>query len=294
MQINGRDVSSLSRDELLSLSKGELVEAMKELSAMPEIAPLQVMSAPKRNDSSIYMGNPNPADLATISRLTGQQEQAENWRIVPFLASDNFLNYDYRVWSLNTLRQMAEQYVGASLILDHDIGSAESSVGFIVGSQLFRDDTPSKDLTGASIFDEQNSAIAQREGYHWLCLKGAVEVGTPFDEAVLKRRAQGCSTGFWLYEQRMICPDCSVEHGREVEFEEVTVATDSKGKTFTRNTCPHTPLSLFNLYIWSEWRNEDDEEPNWSSYIIRDGLVNVVELSSCVSGALPATGIIRA
>lgn len=277
-----------------SLSRAQLIEALehREESAATFVTPmLRLIGSPAQDGTNIYIGNPNPDDLASINKLTGRNDPAEEWTVFPFLASDNILNYNYRVWSANTLEQMERGYIGANLILNHDSGNVESSVGFIFDAKLYQDNNPSEEILNASIFGEVNKTITDQDGYKWLLLKGAVQSGTAASEAGLYRRAQACSTGFWLYDQRTICPDCSKSYGREVEFEEEAMFATTDGKEIVQPLCPHLPITLTNLMIWDEYGQGPD--PLWSSYVIKDGKVDVIELSLCVDGALPMAGIIR-
>ncbi len=277
------DYSSLSREELIERLHQSQRPTLERLSLVP--------SPPRQNGQQIYMGAPSEADLATINQLTQTSDPANSWMVIPYLASDNFLNYNYRTWSKNTLEQMSQRYKGSPHILNHAIDKAESQVGFIIDAQLYSDASPSDEIVNASIFGAENSKIASQDSYTWLCLKAAVRADTPFADAAMYRRANACSTGFWLYEPRTICPDCSEAMGREVEFEEVEQSTDKKGREVYSSVCPHTPISLMNLALWAYYG--EGEPPLWSSYVIKDGRVDVIELSSCVDGALPATGIIR-
>lgn len=278
------DYSALSKEELI---------AKLENSRRPDVSRLTPIAAPTQDGKNIYIGHPTSSDLEVINSMAATEQLATQWRVIPFLASDNFLNYNYRVWSANTLTQMGQKYAGSPLILNHDISDVASSVGFIFSSQLHTDDAVSDQILNAGVFGEMNKAIAAKQNYNWILLKTAVEVDSPFDRAAMSRRVQNCSTGFWLHDSKMYCPDCSEQHGRDVEFTEQTVSKDAKGREHKAYTCPHTPISLLNLAIWNWYKEDGEEEPNWSSYVIKDGLVDPIEHSAVVSGALPAAQIIR-
>jgi hypothetical protein len=243
-------------------------------------------------DADIYSGMPNDKDLATIKRLTGEDSEPEEWSIYCYRASDNLLHGDESTWHPNLLRQMADKYVGYNFMIDHNWGSSDAVMGFVVESKLYETRNPSDAIMNAGTFGEINKQIISSQGkYQWLMLKVAVPAGSSFDMAAKQRRTQFCSTGFFVYNRRTICPDCSAEMGREVEFTEME-AVETKNGTEYRAMCPHLAPSPFLRMLFKIY-GKPDRQPNWAMYSTMDGDLKPVELSACVSPMLPACGILR-
>jgi hypothetical protein len=277
-------------DELLDKSvtpEGEATESEPvEVSFLFDPVPESAM------DVDIYSGMPNVKDLASINRLTGEDYAAEEWSIYCYRASDNLLHGDESTWHPNLLRQMADKYVGYNFMIDHNWGSSDAVMGFVVESKLYETRNPSDAIMNAGTFGEINKQILSSQGkYQWLMLKVAVPAGSSFDMAAKQRRTQFCSTGFFVYNRRTICPDCSAEMGREIEFTE-TEKIETKTGTEYRSVCPHLAPSPFLRMLFKIYARPD-QQPNWSTYSTMDGDLKPVELSAVVSPMLPACGILR-
>lgn len=244
----------------------------------------------------IYNGTPSAEDLETINRLIGETTTAEEWSIWCYRASDNFVRHNEAVWHPNLLDQMAAKFVGQNFMIDHLWDDSQAIMGFVIEAQRFSDPNPGEEIINASVFGDVNRQILRDYGsYEWLMLKVVVPAGSAFDEAAKTRRTQFCSTGFFLYNESILCPDCTMNHGRPVEFLERKPAKTKAGISTDADwdlTCPHVPPSPWLRSMVKE-HGDPSNQPNWASYSIYNGDLKVVELSGCASPSLAAAGIIR-
>lgn len=225
---------------------------------------------------------PTTAQLSTINELIGRESSAEEWLIVPYMASNNFVDVDYRRWHKNALVGMGLTYKGRPLILDHAWGNSDKTVSFIFDAKLVTDEQTSNSILNAGGFAKFNKQILKNEGYVWLYLAAAVAKTSDAADAIMNRQYQDCSTGSDLQGAYMICPNCSEVKGREVTFTE-----RDKNDEYI---CPHDIPSRFMHRIAQVY----GIDANFADYATLNGVHHeAVELSNCIRGALPAAGILR-
>lgn len=230
------------------------------------------------------LGEPSKSDLSAIASFVGHEVQGDDWFMVSFHASDNLINRSWRRWHQNVLRQMADYYPGCPLIVDHNWAEVEDAVGFITAANLVTDPNPSNDYFKRPDPDENrlNRKIVKAEGLTVLYLTAAIPRSlSEVVQGVEFRRLHCCSTGGLLSNIRMICPNCSEKHGREVTFTE----RDKQGEY----VCPHEiPWMGSRLFA-----DESESSIEQADYLWLDGTKDVVELSFCQTGNLPLAGVMR-
>jgi hypothetical protein len=247
----------------------------------PEERDLGTTSADRVLD--LHIGEPTAVQLKKINALLGGEEtEAKDWLVVPYMASNNLVDHDYRRWHISTMFQFATQFIGKPNILDHSQYKAESGVGFIFQALVVQDKTAPAAVVNGGGFGKLNKKIIAEEGYVWLYLASAIPAGTEAATRIKARRYNSCSTGSLVKDPFLVCPNCSAEKGREVTFYETT----EDGKY----VCPHLVPSSWAKQFVAMY----DEKVNFADYAIFGGLTNEpVEHSICVAGALPAAQIIR-
>jgi hypothetical protein len=266
-----------------SLSK---VEGEPEAVAAPgrviDSVTATAITATEADAIDLRMGIPSEAQFAQLKSYlhADNNSTAEDWFVFSAIASDNLVSRSYRKWHLNTLTQMAEMLKGKPFELNHEWDDVCSVVGFIFESALLKLETPVMAAISQPMKTEFNQAIAESEGHHMLICSIAV----PRSEeetvnAIESRKHQAVSTGGFLQQIKMICPNCSATHGRDVTFTE----RDKED----RYVCPHLIPSEYSYGM-----GEDDDDL-YADYLILDGLFDGVELSSVVAGNLPYAQIVR-
>ena len=205
------NLHDLSVQEFTDLLKGCWAELSSDVRVADDI---------EDDDLDTHIGTPSESQFKAIQQLTNSETSAEDWMVVPFVASNNLVDLGYRRWHPNVLRQMAQGFVGRPHILDHDWYDSESAVSFIFDVKLINDsDTDSKTVEMGG-FGDYNREIIEKEGYTWVYMCAAIAKTHDAADAISTRRYNDCSTGSILNQPRMICPNCSKEHGREVDFYE--------------------------------------------------------------------------
>jgi len=233
--------------------------------------------APSKGKRLLYMGEPMPDDLERIKKITNNYDwEATEWYVVPFRASDNLVNRSQRVWHPNVLEQMPNQFIGRPLLKDHSWYSVDESIGIIFDS-FIADDVATEEIINSGDRGLLNKKIISSQGYKSVYVMVAIHASMPVEiNAIATMRFDKCSTGGILSDMDMYCPNCSEIHGREVSFFE----QDERGKYI----CPHEMPGGYGY----------EENSLVADYIILDGIFDAIELSVCVSGNLPAAGVVRA
>lgn len=232
-----------------------------------------------------HIGEPSSTQLAKIQQMTGIESDASEWLVVPYLASDNFVDKGYRRWHLSSLAQFAAGFVGRENILDHNWYEVDSGIGFIFDALLIQQDDCDEETLSGYNFGEYNRKILEKEGYCWLYLCAAIPAQSETADKIRKRIYNDCSTGSSLESPFMLCPNCSEQKGRDVSFWE----RDKNGDY----VCPHLVPTKWGKTFVSMY-GSGEPEPNWADYAVLGAAVNKpVEHSLCRSGALPAARIIR-
>lgn len=231
----------------------------------------------------IQMGMPTDSQMETILEFTDHESSATDWYVMAFRASDNLIDRSNYRWHSNVQRQMGIDFSGKSLILDHK-HSASNVVGFLASPKMVIESAASPEVLGALGREEHNQEIIRTDGgYVWLYVMGVLEANHPAVADVKSRRFNDVSTGSSLSEVRRICPNCSRDKGREVDFFE----EDKNGDY----ACPHMIPDPFSRMLWSMFG--EGQDPNWADYCTLDGRSESIELSFCLEGMLPGAAVLR-
>ena len=254
-------------------------EVLQKLSNELSEPTLNANSVATTEGLDLHIGEPTESQLKKIKELTGVESSAEEWMVVPIHASNNLVDLGYRRWHKNILEQMAATFIGRPHILDHEWYESECAVSFIFDCQLVTG-TPTDEIMQMGGFEEYNRKIVEKEGYHWLFMNVAISNNHEAAEAIRSRRYNDCSTGSMLTNPEYICPNCSDDLGREVSFNETD---DNK-----RYICPHFIPSRFAFRLF------DGDDIKFADYaILNADHHDAIEISSVVTGALPAASVIR-
>lgn len=240
----------------------------------------KILANTESSNNSKSLSVPNASQLAKINDAIGWESEANNWLIVNFRASDNLVNRSYRKWHKNVLSLMEEKSVGNPLLLDHEWFESNSGCGFIINSELKTSQkAPELQKLG---YEEINQKIIAKEGYIELILTAAIpniESNKKWIEAIKNRVINSCSTGGEISGAKLICPNCSEVHGREITFNELD--------KFGNHICPHWLPNPYTLEV----AETDDIEV--ADYIELNGNYENLELSICHIGNLPNAKVIR-
>lgn len=242
-----------------------------------------VMSSESPNIPKI--GMPDESNLAKINSYLDYQSQAAEWCVIPFKASDNLVSRSIRKWNDGVLSQMATQLKGRPLLIDHNWDKVEDSVGFIYDAWMTHSSTCEESVWNQPGKSEKNKAIIAREGYKAVyCLAAVYDDMQSVIQGIKSRRLNDCSTGGYLSQMKMICPNCTAEKGRITTFTEV-----DKNDEYV---CPHLIPSQY-----TEMYDTSHEDENYQSYMADylelDGLFDGIELSIVQAGNLPAARVQR-
>ena len=279
MEINQELIEATVKAVIDSLQQGDV-----EVKAIVE-APIEEVEESLR----MAPGVPTDAELAKIVELTGCKSEAGDWLVVPFMASNCFINSSLRRWSTSTPYQMGSTAVGRPLIKDHNLRDSDEALGFICSANVVIDREVSDKILNGDGYGEYNKEILDREGFVWLHLVAAIPTNSEGAEAVRSRKFSDCSTGTKLEMPDMTCPDCEKVHGRQVSFFETQ--RDSKGRESL--TCPHLIPDPW-MQSLMHMHNIPEDEYNFASYAILGGMKHeLMEHSVCNKGALSAARILR-
>lgn len=227
-------------------------------------------------------GTPTRDQLNLINEYLQEETTAEEWYILPVRASDNLVNRSLRKWDVNVLEQMLQQFPGTVAMLDHEWEDAEDAIGFTLETELITTADAPEWIVNSPGREEYNQQIIAEEGY--VALYSMMAIAMDMSEILTGtryRRLQGVSTGGLLSGIKLLCPNCSRQHGRPVSFTE----RDKNGA----HVCPHLiPSSYSALYA-----EDDGEEYEYADYLVLDGTFDAIEISLVNSGNLPAAGILR-
>ena len=229
----------------------------------------------------LHIGPPTPAQLERICMLTGFKDwKAEDWFIVPYLASDNLVDRSNCRWHLNVLAQMLEGHHGRVLIANHDSSDIAQRIGFLFDSAAVIEADPEIETITSPNRTEKNQQIVEDLGLVSLVLWGAIHVNQgEIIQSVLDRSCDNVSTGGLMTRVRQICPNCTAELGYEVGFYDLDEDDDY--------ICPHLPPSYWYTYFLGE------DHPLMADYIVMDGTYDALELSQVQAGCLPRAKVIR-
>lgn len=231
------------------------------------------------------LGIPDEGELAKINSYLDEPTKAEEWYIVPFKASDNLVSRSIRKWNDNVLNQMVVELKGRPLLIDHNWEEVEDSVGFIYDCYKVESSSCDEGIWNQPGKAEKNKAIIQREGYKAVyCLAAISADMQQVITGIKMRRLNDCSTGGYLSQMKLICPNCSSEKQRTVTFTE-------KDKN-DEYVCPHLiPSNYTEMY-------EDTSDMGLDGYLMADyleldGVFDGIELSIVQAGNLPAASVCR-
>ena len=229
----------------------------------------------------LHIGAPSAKQTDLIQEFVGREIDPEDWVVVPYMASNNFIDFGYRRWHLDILVQMAKGFPGRPLLLDHDWYESDKAVAFLFDAKLVKDLEVSDETLNGGDFAEFNQQILDEEGYVWLYLCAAIPKNEDDAQAILNRKFNDCSTGSILKNPRLICPNCTAEKGREIGFFD-----RDKNDEYI---CPHLVPSNFMF-----WLMEGREDVQFADYAILTAEHHeAIELSNVNRGALPAASVIR-
>ena len=235
------------------------------------------------------IGFPNKYELDLISKLTGNVYTSTDWTMVPFMASNNLVDYGLRRWHPSSMLQLASTAVGRPLLVDHDMANSYAAKGFIVDAKVVRERTVEDRIIDGGGHRGYNQEIIQNEGYIWLFLNVAIPTGSDTAKTLNDRIHNDCSTGSKLDKPIFICPDCSAKYNRDVSFYENR--KDSKGAIVY--TCDHLIPSPWMLDMCNA-EGIDVTAFNFSRYCTLGGERHeLLEHSICNRGALPAASCLR-
>ncbi len=258
-----------------------LDELTNKVNALDEKIEMRELKEDLEVDLDTHIGTPSKSQLKRINKLVGRETESEEWLVVPYHASNNFVDLDYRKWHPSALVQMGSTFIGRPLLLDHQWGNSDKAVAFIFDSKLVSEQ-PDKETLNKGGWSKFNREITKSEGYQWLYLCAAIAVNSPAAKLIQDRAYNDCSTGSILRQPYLVCPNCSKKQGREVEFNEI----DEKGEVI----CDHMVPSQFMLYVNEAY----DLGWKFADYsILGAGHHEAVELSNCNRGCLPAASVIR-
>ena len=230
------------------------------------------------------MGRPTDSQMEAILSLTDEESTPEDWYVMAFRASDNFVDRGLYRWHPNVQVQMGMDFSGKPLILDHQHNTS-NIVGFLMSPSLVRESSAPEEILNSIGMGAANQEIVRNEGYLWLYTMGVLRAGHPAVEDVRSRRFNDVSTGSSLQDVRRICPNCTREKGREVDFFELDKNNDY--------ACPHLIPDAFSRAMFEMFGDRDDN-PQWAEYCTLDGTSRSVELSFCLEGMLPGASLLRA
>lgn len=235
-----------------------------------------------------HIGEPSPKQLSMINKLIGRESEASEWLVVPFMASNCNPDYSLRAWHRDTPIKLGLTAIGRPILLDHLWGDSRAAVGTIFDAKAVVDYEVSDEILDAGGFRELTEEIVKTEGYRWLYICAAIPRNSETADNIRNRIHSDCSTGSTLSSPYMICPTCSKEHKRDVSFYEKVKGI--KGEEFLCNHLIPSKAMFDMIALYGE----EDAEYNFAPYCILGGDRNeMIELSICNRGALPAASIIR-
>lgn len=218
------------------------------------------------SDPKFKLGQPDKKQLAKINlyRPNGAEEYKENEIItVALRASDNLLSHSNGVWKESSLKAMAKTLIGKPLILDHEWGGVDETIGFIYDAEVIRGNKPPDNPN--AINESVNKDILEYVGYIELIAFAVIQADSPYINEIKFGRFKYCSTGGFI-DTNYICPICETE--------------------FSDPECPHL-IPHPELYYWQLMELDDDDELEFAPYYINGDWKTAVELSIVVAGDLP-------
>ncbi|MEM8894173.1 MAG: hypothetical protein AAGC88_06330, partial [Bacteroidota bacterium] len=96
--------------------------------------------------------SPTASQMRTINQLVGWESSADEWLVVPYQASNNLVDFDYRRWHRDAIIGMGLTFKGRPLIFDHAWGDSEKAAAFIFESKLVTEESTSKDILNGGGF----------------------------------------------------------------------------------------------------------------------------------------------
>ena len=188
-----------------------------------------------------YWGSPDAEDLKVINQYTGQNWNSEDWFLFAGLASDSFLwSSSLSVWHLNVLRNMAKDFPGKSLMLDHSSYAQQETKGFVLRTALVKSEKASPGVTNHLGRGPLNAKTVKRNGgYFRVYLQMAVPAHeVELIDRIKSRQSEYLSTGTYAPDAVKICPNCSDAAGKDIPF----FAKNDQGKFICPHEIPHPYL----------------------------------------------------
>jgi hypothetical protein len=215
------------------------------------------------------ISNPTPEQLAVINSHgpRGVKYAAEDVIMVPILASHNLVAHSNLTWSIAALEDMAREFPGKPIELDHAWWSIEKAVGFIFEAFVLRAANAPIEIIEANDNGAKNREILNRDGFAFLIQYAAFPVTSAALQAIKTNLARDVSTGVFT-DGEIYCPICNV--------------------SFDDPRCPHMPP--YQMLLW--WFG-DDEDVEFAPYYIVDRVVSAVETSLVISGDVPGAEVLR-
>ena len=230
-----------------------------------------------------HIGEPSPAQLERICKMTGKEWEASDWMVIPFMASNNLVDYNYRRWHIDCLAKMALTYMAKPLMFNHELWNVEDSEGFFFDVKLILGDEADEETRNGGEFGEENDEILEQEGYCWLFLCAAVPADSKAAEVIGRRKANDFSTGSLGSKPIYFCPDCEKEQGRPVSAFE----RDEEGEFVCRHLIP----SRWSINYASLFGMKVERFSRYITFYCHNN--EAMEGSIVGKGALPKAGVFR-
>lgn len=219
-------------------------------------------------------GMPDDDQLLKMNRYRpkGAKPYAkEEMMTCSFIASDNLLSYSNAVWGVNELDTMAKYYCGKPMLPDHDDMRVLGTMGFIYDAVVVKTDIYIPiDADNPRELIKEEKDIVKRDGHIRLMLSAAFPASSIICDLIRYRQVSDVSTGVFT-KGISRCPlDGTL-------FNEYAVC--EKG-----HIMPHPYILMFADL-------DEEEKKKLAPYYIREGVVDVQELSFVVDGNLPDASI---
>jgi hypothetical protein len=215
------------------------------------------------------IATPTAEQLALINSHAprGVEYAAEDLTMVPILASHNLMASSNLAWSIRALEDMAREFPGKPIELNHDWMQVEKCVGFIFDAFVLRSPDAPDSIVEANANGTTNRSILARDGFAFLIQYAAFPIASSALAAIKSNLARNVSTGTFS-DGEIHCPLCQT--------------------TFSDPDCPHYPP-----YPVLLWYFGDDPDFEFAPYYIVDHVVKAVETSLVVSGDVPGAEVLR-
>lgn len=257
------------------------IKALTEEKETEEVerSPLNFDERPRDDESrkgTREFGHPTPEQLEKMNRFRpkgAEKYKSQNVVSVAYSASNNFVHQGNSAWSINALRNMAQQMPGRPFTANHDWYEVDRVQGLIYDAEVTISDRVSEAIV-SQIDRDHNLAILQADGYAELILYVMFEHDSQTVKDIYYRRKGDVSTGGFVDTSKYYCPLDGSRFGDGDSFCECAEG----------HLLPHPMLQI--------WFYDDEELEKCAPYYIMDVVTESVETSHVLVGALPAAKII--